>query len=115
MNQALSAMILLLQVEALDHVQNGREAVDGMIRVAAPTSLGTGAGAAAARIPGVVSERAWELKGQGGTVYQVVHLLPAHVKANAAVYMYYPQRSRMPMRVRYFIEFMVRRKWTAFI
>jgi DNA-binding transcriptional LysR family regulator len=55
------------------------------------------------------------LKGQGGTVYQVVHLLPAHVKANAAVYMYYPQRSRMPMRVRYFIEFMVRRKWTAFI
>jgi hypothetical protein len=28
--------------------------------------------------------------------------------------MYYPQRSRMPMRVRHFIDFMVKRKWTAF-
>jgi hypothetical protein len=28
--------------------------------------------------------------------------------------MYYAQRSRMPMRVRHFIDFMVKRKWTAF-
>jgi len=221
--------------EALEHVQNSREAVDGMIRIAAPTSFGTvvlapllrefqelyprahfdmlfddqftdlieakidvgfrsgnpparnlvarqlgrvalGICAAPAYIerhaaPRTVDELLqhrctgfrqpntgrivpWELKGQGGTVYRdvpcvatfntaegeveavragvgigqlalymverdlaegrLVHLLPSQVTANAAVYMYYPQRSRMPMRVRHFIDFMVKRKWTAF-
>lgn len=226
---------LRLLDEALDHVQNSREAVDGMIRIAAPTSIGTvmlspllrefqelypsahfdllfddhftdlieskidvgfragnppernlvarqlgriplyicAAPSYIARhgAPRTVEELQqhrctgfrqpntgrvipWELKGQGGTVYQdvpcvatfnttegeveavraglgigqlalymverdlaegrLVHLLPSHVTANAAVYMYYPQRSRMPMRVRHFIDFMVKRQWTAF-
>jgi len=221
--------------EALDHVRNSRQAVEGMIRVAAPTSFGTVALAPLlrdfqeqypgahfdllfddhftdlteakidvgfrsgnpparnlvarqlGRIPMVICAAPayidrhgaprtveellrhrctgfrqpntgrivpWELKGQGGTVYQdvpcvatfntaegeveavragvgigqlalymverdlaegrLVHLLPTHVTANAAVYMYYPQRSRMPMRVRHFIDFMVKRKWTGF-
>jgi DNA-binding transcriptional LysR family regulator len=96
----------------------------------------------------------WELRGEGGTIYQdvpcvasfntaeaeleavragvgigqltlymverdlaegrLLHLLPQHVTANAGIYMYYAQRSRMPMRVRHFIDFMMKHPWTAF-
>jgi DNA-binding transcriptional LysR family regulator len=96
----------------------------------------------------------WELRGEGGTIYQdvpcvasfntaeaeleavragvgigqltlymaerdlaegrLVHLLPQHVTSNAGIYMYYAQRSRMPMRVRHFIDFAMKYPWTAF-
>lgn len=37
----------------------------------------------------------------------LVQVLPELVTANSALYMYYPQRTQMPMRVRNFINFMV--------
>jgi DNA-binding transcriptional LysR family regulator len=221
---------LRLLDEALDNVQNSREAVDGLIRVAAPTSLGAlvlapliaefqqqypsahfdlqladqftdliaakidvgfRAGnppernlvarhigdialnivAAPAYIerhgaPKHISELAkhrctgfrqpntgrllpWELKGEGGTIFQdilcvasfntaesevqavraglgigqlalymldddletgkLVQLLPQQVASGGGVYMYYAQRTRMPLRVRHFIDFMAER------
>lgn len=36
---------------------------------------------------------------------RLVHLLPELVTANGAIYMYYQQRSHMPLRVRCFIDF----------
>jgi DNA-binding transcriptional LysR family regulator len=221
---------LRLLDEALDNVQNSREAVDGLIRVAAPTSLGTIVLAPliaefqrqypaahfdlqladqftdliSARIdvgfragnppernlvarhigdialnivaaPSYIERHGapkhigdlhkhrctgfrqpntgrllpWELKGEGGTIYEdipcvasfntaesevqavraglgigqlalymlgddletgrLVQLLPQQVASGGGVYMYYAQRTRMPLRVRHFIDFMAER------
>ena len=35
----------------------------------------------------------------------LVHLLPRHTSALRGVYMYYPQRTQMPLRVRHFIDY----------
>jgi DNA-binding transcriptional LysR family regulator len=37
----------------------------------------------------------------------LVHLLPQHVSANNGVFMYYQQRTQMPLRVRHFIDFVI--------
>jgi DNA-binding transcriptional LysR family regulator len=98
------------------------------------------------RHPKTGRQMPWELRGEGGTVYmdvpcvatfntaeseveavragvgigqlahymaardlaqgKLVHLMPQHVTHNAGIYMYYPQRTRMPLRVRHFIDYM---------
>jgi DNA-binding transcriptional LysR family regulator len=40
---------------------------------------------------------------------KLVQLLPQQVASGGGVYMYYAQRTRMPLRVRHFIDFMAER------
>jgi len=96
----------------------------------------------------------WELKGEGGTIYQdvpcvasfntaeseveavragvgigqlavymlgddleqgrLLHLLPQQLGSGGGVYMYYAQRTRMPLRVRHFIDFVAERATAYF-